>query len=720
MHLKKAVRTFLALTRKIFSQLFHRAHAVDSTVAVVSKVSKKSMLSSIKHLRVGHKIGVGYTVITAIIFLVAITSMYNFEQISKQNKLLNQVKISEDQMQEAKIALEHYKSEKTRENAELVYTYLNEAISIINGLGSKLHSKVLTDDIEAFDLQLHQFYEEYTRYLSLEKAKADQSRVEMSMASNVASDIRRAMDGAQFQITLADDLEKIPASFEQYATIQKGMEAFSDVRIAGTKYAFTESESYLETLKINTMKAKEYLTDIMNVSQSTSIKDNLGIALKSLEQYEMTFDKYEGMIQEQRGQMENMRIAIETTSQIATLISDEVMLNTQEIIQNANHIAVSALVFGMVLSIVIAIGLTTSLTKPLKAIVSQMALIAAYDLTHPIDVKILTRSDEMGVLAKQSEDIRNSLLKIIIEISKASSGVSSTSKQLTDTGSMALEVGREVSLSVEEITYRANTQADSTENGAREIAYLGELIERDLQQVKSLAEFAMHIEDLKDEGMEILDHLVNETKFSSQATDSVQVIVEETNASAMKIENASSLIADIAKQTNLLALNAAIEAARAGEAGRGFAVVADEVRKLAEQTNQFTSEINNDIYDLKMKSSEAVKTMKKAKAAVGRQENDVHRTSEKYKGIAKAIGSIRENVDVIHTSGIEMSSQMGSIKQLIISLSDTSKSNAVGSAQATIDIKEQSEVIDDISVHSKKLSRLAQTMDETVTLFKIN
>src|SRR5690554_5872874 len=135
------------------------------------------------------------------------------------------------------------------------------------------------------------------------------------------------------------------------------------------------------------------------------------------------------------------------------------------------------------------------------------------------------------------------------------------------------------------------------------------------------------------------------------------------------------MIESIAEQTNLLALNAAIKAARAGEAGRGFAVVADEIRKLAEESSRFTSDIKGIITELKTKSQLAVETMDDVKVIVGDQGESVKETESKFEGIAAATDQVRIVTEKLNSSAELMKENKDRIIDLVQNLSAISEEN---------------------------------------------
>jgi len=152
----------------------------------------------------------------------------------------------------------------------------------------------------------------------------------------------------------------------------------------------------------------------------------------------------------------------------------------------------------------------------------------------------------------------------------------------------------------------------------------------------------------------VIHDLIEKTDESRRAMDDIIRVIGETNDSSERIRQASNMISGIAEQTNLLALNAAIEAARAGEHGKGFAVVADEIRKLSEQTNQSTKDITSMLVELQEKSNQAIATGEQVKAAVDNQVTSVEATEAKYSEITDGIEVSMEEISKIIGISLEM------------------------------------------------------------------
>lgn len=375
----------------------------------------------------------------------------------------------------------------------------------------------------------------------------------------------------------------------------------------------------------------------------------------------------------------------------------------------------------IVIVLVIALLVAKNITNPIVNLSKVIERLSQYDLQFREDdksIKYSNRKDEIGIMTKSLINMQKNLISLIKDVSNTSHQVAASSQELTATSQQASTAAEEVAKTVEEIAAGANEQAKNTEEGVININALGQIIEEDQKHIKDLNVSTVEVDKLKNEGMEILNTLVKNTNINNEASKEIYDIIINTNESAEKIESASQMIMNIAEQTNLLALNAAIEAARAGEAGKGFVVVAEEIRKLAEQSNEFTEEIVNIIEDLISKTRYAVEAIRQVNKTTKIQGENVEQTNEKFKGIDNAIEKMKKIIKNITTSGKEMELKKEEIIGTIENLSAISEENAAGTEEASASVEEQTASMEEIAKSSEELAKIAQDMQQGISRFK--
>ncbi len=375
----------------------------------------------------------------------------------------------------------------------------------------------------------------------------------------------------------------------------------------------------------------------------------------------------------------------------------------------------------LLIGLIIAMAMGKSISKPITEYSKVIDKFANYDLRFDENsgaLKYLKRKDEIGAIGNSLVTMQKNLVMLISKISETSQHVASSSEELTATSEQSATAAEEVARAIDDMAKGAGDQAKDTENGAVSIEGLANLIEESMKAIVKLNVTVDEVARLKNEGLDIIEDLVDKTKKSGEAAGGIYEIIVNTDKSAEEIENASDMIKSIAEQTNLLALNAAIEAARAGEAGRGFAVVAQEIRKLAEESNKFTEEISKIISELLEKTDSAVKTMGEVGEIVKSQTNSVSMSNEKFQGIADLIEEIKTLLENINKSEEEMVGKKDEVIKVMENLSAISEENAAGSEEASASVEEQTAAVQEIANASEALAQLASEMQEAIIKFK--
>jgi len=264
-----------------------------------------------------------------------------------------------------------------------------------------------------------------------------------------------------------------------------------------------------------------------------------------------------------------------------------------EILASAHNLLMilAGLTVVMLLAIsVIIFFISNNFAEGIKRVLRACELLNSGDLRET--PKTITSEDEMGRLSDGFIQMRRTLNKLIKSIQSNAADVTASAEALTDASQQSAEASNHVAVSITEIAEGVEKQSDASRSVAEAAAAISNHAAEMAQRAEVVAEVTSDTVDRVKAGRSSIDDVVNYMQQIKTGAETVEIAITALGKSSEEISRSVDVIAGIAEQTNLLALNAAIEAARAGEHGRGFAVVAEEVRKLAEESGEFSKKIS--------------------------------------------------------------------------------------------------------------------------------
>ena len=379
--------------------------------------------------------------------------------------------------------------------------------------------------------------------------------------------------------------------------------------------------------------------------------------------------------------------------------------------------AVVVLIFGVFVAWICA----RRMTRPLIRMTSAVDRIAGFDLTEDPELIALDKNKgETGAIAHAVLHMKQALRSMVQQIREESANIHQASGQLEENATATSGNVDSVETAVNEIATGATSQATETQRATEDVVMMGTMIENTSTQVENLNSTAVEMSNASASARDALEEL---NHINEKAIESIEVIYQQThttNESALKIKDVTELIASIAEETNLLSLNASIEAARAGDAGKGFAVVASQIQKLAEQSNASTKKIDDIIHMLLTDSENAVHTMEEVREVMHQQSEKVEQTKQVFGSVNQGIDQSISGMEAISEHTRQLDHARENIVDTVQNLSAIAQENAASTEETNAVVMEIGGVMQQISGNAQELRRIADILEKNMETFKLD
>nr|WP_314576356.1 methyl-accepting chemotaxis protein [uncultured Pseudomonas sp.] len=630
----------------------------------------------LENVSVSRKLGIGFGLVLLLTLVITATGWSSVSSLIERGDKLASISQISEQTMELRTARMRYETQSSADTATAVMTALDKLDVDLKSARAKIAG---VDDLKLLDSQIQsaadyrRAFDDMTKAIQVREA----SRVNLGATADAAVEEVNKIEEALIQ---HDNILQFNSAVGVSKQIQQA-------RFQVRGYTFSGNADFEKNA---TAAIDEAIIGVNSLAGDVSSQyiPQLQRANLALKGYRTAVGQYRDAQQVSRQALEKMTIL----GQQLLDVSDKLTAS-----QNAKRDADSgqaqstlglATVLALVLGVLAAWAITRQITLPLRQTLIAVDRVASGDLTHNLNIE---RRDELGQLQGGIQRMTLSLRELIGGISDSVTQIASAAEEL--------------SAVTEQTSAGVNSQKVETDQVATAMHQMTATVQEVARNAEEASEAAVAADQQAREG----DRVVNEAiaqieRLASEVGHSTEAMGELKRESD-KIGSVLDVIKSVAQQTNLLALNAAIEAARAGEAGRGFAVVADEVRSLAQRTQKSTEEIEGLIAGLQNGTQQVATIMDNSRELTVSSVELTRRAGGSLESITRTVSAIQAMNQQIAAAAEQQSATAEEINRSVLNVRDVSEQTSAASEET--------------AASSVELARLGTHLQELVGRFRV-
>ncbi|WLG49474.1 methyl-accepting chemotaxis protein [Pseudomonas sp. FP1742] len=628
------------------------------------------------NLGMAKKLGVGFVLVLLLTALVAAIGVWSLQTISHRFDGLKQMSSLNSSLLKVRLLEQDYALRGDPKTVDALHAGVDALIALAAELKAQSAANVpVMNDVEQSLVAYRKAFDEFVslsqaKDLALEMASWSVSSVANNLdvlQAGLADDGAYALkesegkDGAQFieQANQVSQVSRLMLQAMNEARVRldqsrKGDDSAGQGKIEQADQALTQA-GQLKT----TVKDEGYQTVLNEVSgHIASFSEKL--------------TEYTGLLEQEKTVSEQLQ---QRAAQVVERVDQAYVAEDRSMqaeLKKNSLLIIGSSALALLVGLIAAWVITRLIVAPLRSVIRVAQQIAAGDLSATIDV---TRRDEIGQLMQAMQQMGAGLSSIV-------SGLQAGIEQLANSAQSLSSVTEQTNLEV-------SSQKEETEQVATAMNQMTATVHDVARNAEEAAQAAQTADGKVESGQQVVRQSMARIEQLADSATSASSSIESLSAEIQNIGTVLSVIKSVAEQTNLLALNAAIEAARAGEQGRGFAVVADEVRALAKRTQQSTEEIERLVSALRSAAQSSVQQIQSSGELVKLAVSDALQTESALGSIAAAVSLIQQMNHQIAAAAEEQSSVAEEINRSVTSIrasADQSSLAMQGNAASSIEL----------------------------------